>query len=142
MTVYAQIIGAMVTALQQAPAVSANVFRARTRPVAEQATDAVVVRPLTSDFEYFAVRGAPMNADTRVAVECYARSSTLTPDAAVDTLMGAAYARLMADPTLGGLVSDVLIEALNYDFDEEAQRMACVTFTLLVRHRTAALTLE
>lgn len=142
MTVYAQIVGAIVTALQAGPAVSANVWRARTRPVGEQFTDAVVVRPLGSEFERFAIAGAPMNADTRIAIECYARSSTATPDAAVDALMGAAYARLMADPTLGGLVSAVLIENLSYEFDEEAQRMACVTFTLLVQHRTQALTLE
>ena len=64
----------------------------------------MVVRPLSSQVaEASLAPGYPVSWTSAIAVECYARSGTATaPDVAVDALLEAVYARLMADPTLGG----------------------------------------
>lgn len=141
-TAFAAIVSAMVSALQQEPSVSNQVHRARLRPLPSDWSSAVVVRIQGAELDRLALRGAPINADTAVVVECYARSATLQPDLVADTLLAAVYARLAADPTLGGLVADCQALSLTYDFDADADRAACVSITYLVRHRTASLTLE
>ena len=142
MTVFANVLGAVVARLQSAPAVSLRVHRARLKPIAEQHTDAVVVRIQSSLPERFAILNAPTDWDTTLEIECYARSAMLTPDLAVDALLGKVFDKLAADPSLGGLVMDLVPMALEYDFAGDAEQMACATLTLKVLHRTQNLTLE
>lgn len=141
-TVFAGIVAAMVARLQTAPAVSTQIHRARMRPLAADWTSAVVVRIQDAQLDRLAIAGAPINTDTTIVVECYARSASLSPDLAADALLQAVYARLAADPTLGALVADCQPTSLAYDFDADADRTACVLITYLVRHRTQSLTLE
>ena len=103
----------------------------------------VAVRLLDAALERFAVRGAPFNVDTILAVDCYARASGgVTPDLAVDALLGAVYARLAQDPSLGGLVQDLEPTSINFDFDVDGEHTACATLTYMVRHRADNHTLE
>ena len=143
MTAFASIVGAMVAALSAAPAVSPQIHRARVRPVAADWSTLVAVRPLGAELQRFAVQGAPMNVDTRIAVECYARASAgQSPDLAVDALLAGVYARLSADNTLGGLVSDLVPQSLDYDFDADGEATACATLTFTAVHRVQNATLE
>lgn len=143
MTAFASIVGAIVTALAAPTAVSAQIHRARIRPAAADWSTMVAVRPLDAMLERFAVQGAPMNVDTRIAVECYARASaSQSPDVAVDALLAAVYARLAADNTLGGLVSDLVPSTLDYDFDADGEATACATLTYTAVHRVQNATLE
>jgi hypothetical protein len=141
-TAFGSIVAGIVTRLQAAPAVSAQVYRARLKPVAAQSDTAVVVRIRSSSAAPFAILNGPTDWDTLIDIECYARSATLSPDAAADELLGAVYDRLSADPTLGGLVMDLGVTDLQYDFAAEADQMACVTLTLKALHRTNNLSLE
>ena len=136
------IVAAMVAALAAKPAVSANIERARVRVLPETWTSAVVVRIESATLELSALAGAPIDTDTTVVVECYARSNTTAPDVAVDDLLAAVYARLAQNPTLNGLAADMAATGINYDFSTDAAQHACATVTYLVRHRTGALTLE
>ena len=139
----AQIVGALVAALQASPAVSANVFRARTRPIAADASTAVVVRVQSSTINPGVITGAPMDFDTQVAIECYVRSRTGTdPDVAADALLSAAYNRVLLDTTLGGLAGNVLPTGLTYDFDADGEQTTCVTLALQITHRSQNLTLD
>lgn len=138
MSAFATISAAIAAKLEEATAVSAQIYRARMRPMAEQHTNAVVVRCEGGEAQRFAIAGAPIDWQSTWRVECYARASASTPDAAVDSLMAAAYARLAADPTLGGNVIDMNIQRVDFDYAEEAQDLACATLTYLVQHRTGA----
>ncbi len=144
MTAFGTIVAAIVTLLQSATAVSAVVDRARLRPVTEGMDDAVVVRIQgANNIERFAIRNAPVDWDTNIAIECYARHSTaVSGDAAVDALLAKVYAKLAQDPTLGNLVMDLMPTELEYDFATAAENLCCVTLTLKVLHRTNNLTLE
>lgn len=142
-TAFSAVTAAIVAALQAAPAVSPQVHRARLRPMAADWTTAVVVRPLSADFTAYAVQGAPFNLDTQIAVECYARASAAqSGDVAVDAVTQAVYARLMADPALGGLVGALQPSRLDWDLDTDGEATACATFTFTVLHRAANNTLE
>lgn len=142
-TIFSQIIGAIVTELGSATAVSAQIHRSRVRPASSDWTTMVVVRPTEANFERFSVNGAVLNVDTTIAVECYARTiSGTAPDVAVDTLLSAVYARLAANPTLSGLVSDLVAQTLTYDFDADGEPTVCATLTYTALHRAQNLTLE
>lgn len=143
MTAFASIVGAMVAALGASPAVSPQIHRARVRPVAADWATLVAVRPIDATLEPFAIQGGPMNVDTRIAVECYARARAgQPPDVAVDALLGAAYARLAENSTLGGLVGDLVPSSLTYDFDADGDATACATLIYTAVHRVQNANLE
>jgi hypothetical protein len=76
-------------------------------------------------------------------VECYQRSTVATaPDQAVDALLEAVYARLMADPTLGGVVLSLQPQSINWDFDADGEQTTCATLTFNARHRSPGATLS
>jgi hypothetical protein len=91
-----------------------------------------VVRPIDaepSDATVMAT-GQPISWMARVAIECYAKAPAGTaPDAAVDALLTAVYARLVSDPTLGGATRQIQPAGLTYEFDAEAEQVVCATFT-------------
>ena len=140
-TAFASIVGAMVAALSAGTPVSPNIFRARLRPIAAQHNTAVVVRLIQPTPTRGPIKGAPVDWLVSVAVECYARSSTTTPDLAVDALVKAVYGRLMADSSLGGATSDLAEGPISYDFDADGEQTACAMLIFQASRRTSELTL-
>lgn len=138
-TVFAGITAALVAALSTPSAVSPQVYRARMRPLAAEHSTAVVVRPLSSSAAPGPIQGAPVDWSSQYALECYARSTSTTPDQAADALFQAAYARVMADTTLGGLVHQVQVSEVRWDFDSEADQVGVMTGILTIEHRSTAL---
>lgn len=136
-------ITAMVAALTSAPAVCAHVERGRRRAVAQDVDLAIVVRPVQSEVTQSALAyGTPVTWLTSVAVECYARSgASVAADLAVDPLIDSAYARLLADPTLGGAVVVIKPQGIGYDFDSDGQQTTCATLVFHIVHRTPGNTL-
>jgi hypothetical protein len=146
-TLIDQAVSAVLAALQSAPAVCLQIGRVNLRPAAQTVSQAVVVRPLSSEVvEASMLSSLPMSWTTAIAVECYARSSGgiggIAPDQSVDALVEAVYARLMADPTLGGVVLGLQPQTLHYDFDADGERTACATLVFNARHRASPGTLS
>lgn len=139
MTAISSVVAAFVSALQAAPAVSASIERVRLRPWKAGIASAVVVRPVRADaIEPQLMGGGAYAWDAMIAVECYARAASGTsPDAAVDTLLGAVYARLMADQTLGGVARHIEPSTVSYEFDVDDQATACAVITFMARSVTA-----
>lgn len=135
-----QAVGAIVASLQSGTPVCPRIDRTRLRPWAQNVQQAVVVRPVESEVAEAALQpGWPVSWTTAVAVECYARTTpAVAPDVAVDALVELVYARLMADPTLGGAVLSLGPRHLAFDFDADAEQTACATFTFLVRQRAGS----
>ena len=136
-TVVNQAITAIMAALQSAPAVAPQIGRVSLRPIAQAATQAVVVRPVALEAMQAGDFSAhPTSWASTIAVECYARSAGATaPDVGVDALAAAVYARLMADTTLGGTVIALHPQQLGYDFDADGDKTACATFVFTAQHR-------
>lgn len=142
LTAFATITGALVALLEVAPPVSANIFRARDRTLAEQFDDAVNVQFDGGNPYSGAMHGAPVDWSSTFTVECWARTTSTTSDLVVDPLLLEIYRRIAADTTLGGLVDNVgvpVIEAVN---NAEQQKTGWIRMTYPVEHRTANLTLE
>jgi hypothetical protein len=137
-------VAAIISALSSGTPVATQIARVRLRPMAQAQSQAVVVRPLQSEVSEMAlIPGQPVSWTTAISVECYARTSVATaPDVAVDSLVEAVYARLMADPTLGGVVLSLRPQSLHWDFDADGEQTTCATLEFHARHRSPGSTLS
>lgn len=138
-TVFAGVVSAVVAVLQAAPAVSAHIDRARRRVLPESFDTAVLVQIRQAEVERGMGQGTHCIWATQISVECYARGSAAqSPDVAVDALLESVVGRVLADPSLGGVVGDVGLVGVAYDFDVDGKATACATVTFNVRHVSAA----
>lgn len=142
MSAFCDITGAFIAVLGAVPAVSANIFRARDRAIADDQADAINVQFDGADPSTGAMFGAPVDWRSRVTVECYARSSAVSGDLAVDPLLSAVYSRLAANSTLGGKADDIGAPTIEAEYDAQGQKTGWVRMTYSVLHRTNNLTLE
>lgn len=142
MSAFIDITAAFIAALGAAPAVSANIFRARERSLAEEHNTALNVQFDGADPSTGVMLGAPVDWRSRVTVECYARSSSVSGDLAVDPLLSSTYARLAEDPTLGGLVADIGTPTIEAEYDAQGQKTGWIRMTYAVSHRTSNNTLD
>ncbi|MDQ2821937.1 MAG: hypothetical protein M3Y65_16345 [Pseudomonadota bacterium] len=139
---FMDIVDRLIEIVQADPPISPNVFRARDRSLAEQYDTAIAIEWSGSDPYQGAIKGAPVDRDSVFTVECWARTTTQTSDLAVDPLMVAIHARIMADTTLGGLVSDVAEPRQMPENTAEKKKTGWVVQPFVITHRTTNLTLE
>ncbi|SFE88736.1 hypothetical protein [Paracidovorax wautersii] len=119
--------------------VCSDTFTNRARVIPKQMDTAIAVMPDRA--ARMGADGEPVPGvwDTTVRMECYARAvQGVAVEDAVDALMNAAVQRLMADPTLDGLVGDCQVISLAWDFDVDGEQTACVTVALGIEHATDA----
>lgn len=130
-------ITAIVASLNSGTPVSTQIARVRLRPLAQESAQAVVVRPVGAEVTEHALSpGYPVAWAISVAVDCYTRAAAgVAADVAVDALVQAVYARLMADPTLGAVLLALQPQSLSYDFDADAEHTVCATFVFQARLR-------
>lgn len=111
--------------------------------IGEHVREAVSIVVSGSAPQRIVIRGAPIDWQTEIDVECYARADGRTPGGrASRALFARVYARLAADPTLGGLAMDMAEPVLRGDTEQMDNRLGCVIATYAVMHRTAAGSLE
>lgn len=141
-TIVSAAVAAIVAALSAGTPVASQIARVRLRPLAAGQAQAVVVRPLQSEAAVSSLSpDLPVSWTSAISVECYARTSAATtPDVAVDSLVEAVYARLLADPTLGGVVISLQPHSMSWDFDADGEQTACATLVFQALQRTAGAT--
>lgn len=141
-TLVSTAVAAVIAALNAGTPVSTQIARVRLRPMAQAQAQAVVVRPLQSEVaETSLYPNLPVSWTSAISVECYARTSAATtPDLAVDSLVEAVYARLMADPTLGGAVLSLQPQSMSWDFDADGDQTACATLVFHALQRSTGAT--
>lgn len=135
-TAFAAIADKFVERLEAAPAVCNQVFRARSREIAEQHAQALNVYFEGADPKEATIAGAPVDWVSRVIVECYARTAATTADLAVDPLIEGVYDRIAADDTLGGMVFFVGTPTIDAEYDARGQKTGWVRMVFPVEHRT------
>ena len=139
---FSSITAAFVAALSANPAVASTVFRARERQIDGNTQTAVNVQFEGAEPSAGVILGAPVDWRSRIAVDCYARSTALSGDQAIDPVLVAVYARLAQDTTLTGLVADIGLPMIDADYDAQGQKTGWVRMTYIVIHRTTNLTVE
>lgn len=135
-TQFSLIVGAIVNALQAAPAVCQKIYRARPDSIPEQFDEAVNVQWDQGIAGLGTIRGAPLDWTTKISVDCYARSLTDTGDVAVDPLLAAVFERLAQDTTLGGLIDDLQVAGVEAENTAEGKKTGWVRLTYIAQHRT------
>ncbi|OWW18412.1 hypothetical protein [Noviherbaspirillum denitrificans] len=141
-TIFAGIVAAFVSRLEESPSVSSNVLRAMPREIAEQHTNAVNVQFDGARPKESTIAGAPIDWISMISVELYAKSTAQTGDLAVDPLLKGVYERIAADPTLGGVVAYVGIPSIDAEYDSKGQKTGWIRMMYPVEHRTNNSTLD
>lgn len=132
-TAFTAVVAAVEAKLKASPPVSALVRRGHGRPLQEGQSDSVTVRRVRLDPTD---RDMPMAFDEsgvwqiQFGVECAVRSQDIDDD--LDAFVQKVYARLMGDPTLGGVVRPgITPQGIVYDFEQDGERVgsAVIVFT-------------
>lgn len=147
MNAHDAIVQAVLAALRTVPAVTSGPIDEDldALAIADETTQAISVSLVGSDPQNpAAIFGHPVDWISTLVVECYARrdSAVVLTGRASRALHAAAYARLMADPTLGGVADDLREPSIAIDNAVLDTRMGCCTGTYPVLHRTAARSLQ
>lgn len=145
MTAHDAIVNAVLAALRLAPPVTFGVIEEDIdgSSVPEQAEEAVGVRMVRSFPQRGEILHAPVDWSTEIAVTCFARADEATVQGRASRALHAkVYARLMGEPSLGGLAFDLSEPQLEAERDALDNRLGSLTATYVVQHRTAARTLE
>lgn len=135
-TAFAQIVSAVIDTLKAAPGVCDRIDRARATPVPDQVAQAISVQWEQALPDMATIAGGPLDWKTRITIDCLARSVRESGDLAVDDLVGAVAGRLAQDPTLGGVVDDLVIAGLEAENTVEGNRTGWVRLTYIAEHRT------
>lgn len=135
-TAFAQIVSAVIGALKADPPVCNLVDRARATVVPDQTDKAVSVQWEQSLPQQGTICGAPLDWQTRITVECLARSVKDPGDLAVDSLIFSVVERLALDTTLSGLIADLRIVGLEAENTNEGKKTGWVRLTYIAEHRT------
>lgn len=130
-------VTAVLASLASGTPVCSQIARVRLRPIAQGAQQAIVVRATGAEVLEAALSpGYPVSWAITIVVECYQRAAAgVEPDIAVDALLEATYARLMTDPTLGGVLLALQPQTVSLDFDADAEQTACATLVFQARLR-------
>lgn len=142
LTAFVVITGALVDLMMAGTPVASVVIRARDRQLAEQYASAVSVQCDGATPMSGAIKGAPIDWESRFSIECWAKTTATTADLAVDPILAEVYQRIAADTTLAGLVDDVSAPLIEFEYTAEQQKTGWVRMTFLITHRTLNSTLE
>ena len=141
-TAFQIILDGVIAALVSTPALAdGRVFANRLRPLPVGVCTAIVLR-----LEHSAANETVLGAndwDSAYVVECYARGTVSNdPAAAVDALLGDAWARLAGlDAATLGATSIAINPAINWQYDEADGPVVCASIRLQVQLRTPVATL-
>jgi hypothetical protein len=144
MNAHDQVIDAILSALKAEPAIAAgNVYEEELRHKPETIDEYVIVSLAGSRPGRVAIKGAPVDWTSIVTIESHARRDQRTPAGRASRRLAAqVYARLLSEPTLGGVVLDIQEPSLQTDHEQLDTEIGCVIAQYPVLHRTQARTLE
>ena len=133
MSAFSDIVGAVVTLLNTAPAVAGGrITRASERDVAQSSATAVAVRIESAEPERIVIKS--LDWASVIAIDIYARGAS--PDSVADPILALVYARIMADPTLTGTVIDCQPQGISWDYSAADTDLCVCTARFAVQHRT------
>jgi hypothetical protein len=135
-TAFCQVVDAVIAALAADPAVCDTIFRARPNVVPDQTEQAINVQWEGAVPDRGVIHGAPVDWQTRISVEAFARSVRDAGDIAVDPLLASIYERLALDPSLGGITADFDGPVIEAENTAQGNKTGWVRLTYIARHQT------
>lgn len=132
------VVDRVLAALRQAPAVASLIEEDDDAPLAEGIGAAVLVRFLGSTPSLPAMHEAPVDWTTDLALNCHASADRESATGRASRALAAAcYARLFADPSLGGAVFGMEPAGVAVEQERAAQTLGVCTLRLRFLHRTS-----
>ncbi|MBY0243184.1 MAG: hypothetical protein K2X55_28150 [Burkholderiaceae bacterium] len=118
-----------------------RITQADDRPIPDREVEAVNVQ-FNAGVPEGALLGAPVDWNSRFTIDLYARTTTQTPDVAIDQLLFRVHSAIAADPSLGGAATDTGTPVIEAEYSSDGKKTGWVRMTYPVQHRTASFTLE
>ena len=137
-TAFKTVQDAIVAALLQAPQITgARVYAGRARPMPEEHAADISISLESMTGQPFMLVAGPVLWEVVYGIEIRARgTATVDAVAAVDPLLEAVYARLLATATPAGVEGWAITPRIRVDVDEAATPIASLQLALNVRLRT------
>lgn len=115
-----------------------RIFQNREYSLAVGVASQIHVNRVEADPNGDILTGAPIDWVTQLEVVIKARkAAAVEAEDVADDIWTEAYARLMADQSLGGLAMQLTQGAVSFDQDEADTDVASITWRFSVSHRTA-----
>ncbi|HSH98877.1 MAG: hypothetical protein ACAH07_06010 [Methylophilaceae bacterium] len=124
--------------LSAAPPLAGVIWRSRLRPIPENKASAIVMRPGTVGEPDLIVLGQ-YRWVLNLAIEFYGRGDV--PDSITDPIIEAAFTRIAADRTLGGICDDILPGRREWDFESRDTDLVVAILELNIEFTTSEATL-
>ena len=137
-TAFKTVQDALVAALLAAPQITgARVYAGRARPMPEEHASDINVSIESLTGQQFAVSGGPVLWEAIYGLEIRARgTASVDAVAAVDPLLEALYARILATATPAGVEGWAITPRIREDVEEAGSPIASLQLALNVRLRT------
>lgn len=129
-----QILSALATSLASVSGVNGRVYRSRVEPIARNESPAVIVEPVQDQAAIPDVLGR-INWRMTVRVTVYVRANI--PDQAADSIVQSVYAKMMADPTVGGYAMDTHPVSTSFEMVEADVAAGIVTNEFEIFYQTS-----
>jgi hypothetical protein len=132
-TIREQILAAIVTTLAGTAGVGSRIYRSRVDPVSRAESPALIVEPMN---DVPSQNTSLPTLDHMLTVRVLVIVRDAIPDQAADSIIESLHAKLMADPTLGGLVMDIKEAPTDFELEPADLPSGVIQCMYEVQYRT------
>ena len=129
-----QILAALKTSLTGTTGAGTRIYRSRVEPFVREESIAVVLEPV-SDTPTDQTIHTKITWDFRVRISVIVRGSI--PDSNADSTIESLHAKVMTDPTIGGLAIDIRPSTTTFEIVEADQPAGVISCEYDIEYRTS-----
>jgi len=129
-----QILAALKTSLTGTTGAGTRIYRSRVEPFVREESIAVVLEPV-SDTPTDQTIHTKITWDFRVRISVIVRGSI--PDSNADSTIESLHAKVMTDPTIGGLAIDIRPSTTTFEIVEADQPAGIISCEYDIEYRTS-----
>ena len=130
-----QILSALQTTLAGTTGVSTRIYRSRIEPITNGESPAIVIEPVTDEPSINTSSYLKIDWILRVRIVVIVRGTI--PDQAADPTVQSLFAKVLTDPTIGGLAKDIRPATQTFETLEADTPAGLITCEFEIEYRTA-----
>ena len=130
-----QIIAALTTALAGTTGVSTRIYRSRIEPITNGESPAIVIEPVTDEPSINTSSYLKIEWTLRIRIVVIVRGTI--PDTVGDPTVESLFAKVLTDPTVGGLAKDIRPATQTFEVLEADTPAGLITCEFEIDYRTS-----
>ena len=129
-----QIIAALKTTLAGTTGVSTRIYRSRVEPITNGESPAIVIEPVTDEPSINSSSYLKIDWTLRIRIVVIVRGTI--PDSVADPTVESLFAKVLTDPTVGGLAKDIRPATQTFEILEADTPAGLITCEFEIDYRT------